>query len=238
MSALSHPSPNFEDRRGQAIRYIILHYTGMKTTGEALARLCDPARKVSAHYTIDEDGSLYSHVEEAKRAWHAGKSCWQDERDMNAASIGIEIVNPGHEHGYKKFPELQIQAVSKLCSEIMVRHDLPPESVLGHSDIAPARKQDPGELFPWKMLAEQGVGVWPCVSDEDVVKAAGMDVDRALIDFGYDMKVEATQRLVAFQRHYQPDAFETGRSGQIDGFTKAKLYALHARHWLIPKQGV
>lgn len=236
MSDLTHPSPNFDARRGDIEpSVIILHYTGMKSAAEAIVRLMDPASKVSAHYTVDEDGKVYSHVEEGMRAWHAGQSFWRGLGDINSHSIGIEIVNPGHEFGYQRFPEKQIRAVSELCLDILKRFDLPPESVLGHSDIAPARKEDPGELFPWKMLAEQGVGIWPSPSDEDMVRGAGIDTDRALIDAGYDPKASPHQRLLAFQRHFEPEAFGEGDEGNISGRTRARLYAWLAGHWLIPR---
>lgn len=235
MSVLSHPSPNFDARRGGAApAFILLHYTGMIDAAAALARLCDPASQVSAHYTVDEDGALYTHVSEDKRAWHAGQSFWRGLDDLNSRSIGVEIVNPGHENGYRTFPEKQIQAVAELCRGILKRFDLGPESVLAHSDVAPARKQDPGELFPWKALAGQGVGVWPCEADEDRVKGAGLDVDRALIDFGYDPHADATDRLLAFQRHYEPEAF-AGTPGEITARTRGRLYGLLAGHWLIPQ---
>ncbi len=236
MPGLSHPSPNFDARRGGAVpSFIILHYTGMRSAGDALARLTDADSQVSAHYTVDEDGAVYSHVDEAERAWHAGKSYWQGRDDLNTHSLGIEVVNPGHEWGYRAFPDAQIHSVAKLCRGIMQRFDLPPEAVLGHSDIAPARKEDPGELFPWKELALQGVGVWPSASDEDMVKAGGMDIDRALLDAGYDPAAQAEQRLIAFQRHFEPEAFAERRAGNVSGRTKARLYSWLAGHWLIPQ---
>src|SRR5215510_11405009 len=133
----------------------------METGAAAVARLCDAEAKVSAHYTVDEDGTIYAHVPEGQRAWHAGASWWAGERNVNGRSIGIEIVNPGHEFGYRSFPDAQIDAVIRLSLEILSRHAIPPERVIGHSDVAPARKQDPGELFPWKTLATAGVGLWP-----------------------------------------------------------------------------
>ena len=147
------PSPNHDDRGGAAIDMLVLHYTGMKTAEAALERLCDPAAKVSAHYTIDEDGTVYAHVPEARRAWHAGVSFWAGATDINSRSIGIELVNPGHEFGYRDFPDAQIAALITLCHGILLRHPIPSARVLGHSDVAPARKEDPGELFPWERLA-------------------------------------------------------------------------------------
>ena len=134
----------------RAIDMLVLHYTGMPTGAAAIARLCDPAAKVSAHYTVDEDGTVYAHVPEARRAWHAGVSHWAGAGNINSRSIGIEIVNPGHEFGYRAFPDAQIAALITLCHGILLRHPIPSWRVLGHSDVAPARKEDPGELFPWK----------------------------------------------------------------------------------------
>lgn len=226
------PSPNFDDRGGTKPSLIILHYTGMETAAQALDRLTDPASKVSAHYTIDEDGSVYIHVDETMRAWHAGFSSWHDETDINKHSIGIEIVNPGHEWGYRPFTGAQMKSLVPLCREIMQRYDIAPENVLGHSDVAPARKQDPGEYFPWHDLASHGIGVWPDVSDEDAVRAGGMNIERALHDYGYDARVKLRDKLTAFQRHFVPEAFASGHVGEADTLTKSRLYALLAGHFL------
>ena len=162
MDCVGAPSPNFDERpKDTPIDILIMHYTGMETGAGAVARLCDPAARVSSHYTVDEDGTIFAHVPEECRAWHAGVSYWAGARDINGRSIGIEIVNPGHEFGYRSFPGAQIEAVIKLSREIVARHSIPPERVLGHSDVAPARKIDPGELFPWGGLALAGVGLWP-----------------------------------------------------------------------------
>lgn len=227
MRIIQKPSPNFDDRGGHQPTILLLHYTGMKTAEEAFDRLTDKESNVSAHYTVDEEGSVYQHVDEDKRAWHAGKSFWCGEENINAVSIGIEIVNPGHEFGYREFPEEQIKAVKKLSLEIKKRH--PIEHVLAHSDVAPTRKQDPGELFPWKELAQAGVGIWPDVSDEDIVKASGIDVYQALADLGYG-DYDPKDVLIAFQRHYVPEVFVKNTAGQICGLTKGRLYALLANH--------
>ena len=156
------PSPNFDARsKDQPVDILLLHYTGMETGAAALARLCDPEARVSSHYTVDEDGTIYKHVPEECRAWHAGVSYWAGARDINARSIGIEIVNPGHEFGYRAFPGAQIEAVLALALDIFSHHAIPPERVLAHSDVAPDRKMDPGELFPWTRLAKAGIGLWP-----------------------------------------------------------------------------
>ncbi len=159
---IERPSPNYDLRRdGCPIDILVLHYTGMRTAEEALERLCDPTAKVSSHYTIDRDGVVYRHVDEGLRARHAGVSYWAGERDVNSRSIGIELVNPGHEFGYVPFPETQIGALIDLARGILARHLITPGRVVGHSDVAPARKMDPGELFPWRVLAEAGIGVFP-----------------------------------------------------------------------------
>jgi len=156
------PSPNFNDRpKGVTIDSIIIHYTGMETASAALDRLCDAQSEVSAHYTIDEDGTIYNHVNPIKRAWHAGVSSFGGRSNFNDFSIGIELVNPGHEHGYRDFPDTQIEALIHLINELYGQHPIKPELVLGHSDIAPDRKQDPGELFPWDVLVAKGLAKRP-----------------------------------------------------------------------------
>lgn len=157
---ISMPSPNFNDRpEGADICSIIIHYTGMQTAQDALTRLCDPEAQVSAHYTIDEDGTVYNHVDPTKRAWHAGVSQWGDLNNFNDFSIGIELVNPGHEFGYRPFPEAQINALIGLMHDLFERFPIKLDLVLGHSDIAPTRKQDPGELFPWDRLINEGLAI-------------------------------------------------------------------------------
>ncbi|MBL4613774.1 MAG: N-acetylmuramoyl-L-alanine amidase, partial [Magnetovibrio sp.] len=154
-------SPNFDDRAtGLPIDMLVLHYTGMQTCEAALERLCDKDAMVSAHYLIDEEGTVHRLVDEDKRAWHAGLAWWRGAMDVNGRSIGIELVNPGHEFGYRDFPDAQMTALEGLTSAIIKRHPIPPQNVVGHADTAPARKQDPGELFDWQRLAEFGVGLW------------------------------------------------------------------------------
>ena len=197
MRRIDRPSPNHDDRGAAAIDMLVLHYTGMKTAEEALARLCDPAAKVSAHYTIDEDGTVYAHVPEARRAWHAGVAYWAGATDINARSIGIELVNPGHEFGYRDFAEDQIASLITLCHSILMRHPIPSARVLAHSDVAPARKEDPGELFPWARLAKAGVGLWPRATASDLGA-------QALSRFGYDRNAPQDKVITAFQRHFRP----------------------------------
>jgi N-acetylmuramoyl-L-alanine amidase len=221
MRRLEMPSPNHDDRGGAAIDMLVLHYTGMKTAKAALDRLCDPAAKVSAHYTIDQDGTVYAHVAEARRAWHAGAAYWAGATDINARSIGIELVNPGHEFGYRDFAEDQIAALTTLCHSILMRHPIPSWRVLGHSDVAPARKEDPGELFPWQRLAKAGIGLWPQVAASDL----GAD---ALSRYGYDPGVALDKTIAAFQRHFRP--------GRLDGQWDSECAGLLA--WLLTQAGV
>ncbi len=205
------PSPNFNARALSAgVDYVVLHYTGMRTAQEALDRLCDPGSEVSAHYMIDEDGEIFRLVDEEKRAWHAGRSFWRGERDLNSVSIGIEIVNPGHAFGYVPFPEEQVAAVKDLLRDIFARRKLPASRLLGHSDIAPARKIDPGELFPWEELAAEGFGLWPSPTPEEreapVQEGEVWDLLRRI---GYECPKEdesaCLSALHAFQRRYHPE---------------------------------
>lgn len=212
------PSPNF-DERGRSVDMIILHYTGMLTAKEALNRLTDSASKVSAHYVVDEGGAIYALVPERMRAWHAGVSAWKGETDINARSIGIEIINPGHEWGYRKFPAKQIDLVAALIRDIKTRHEVPVTRVLGHSDVAPQRKEDPGELFPWGKLAAEGLAVGRYCGDEEP-SIPYEDALAMLRAIGYDAPEKAhAAALVAFQRRFCPKALAQGFSP----LTKAAL---------------
>jgi len=191
-------SPNFDERM-QEVSHIVLHYTGMRSGAEAVERLCDPAAKVSAHYVVEEDGRVFRLVEEQKRARHAGVSYWRGVSGLNDASIGIEIVNPGHEWGYRAFPEAQVLAVLDLCRGILGRHEIPARNVVGHSDVAPDRKQDPGELVRGKWVAGGGVGVW---TDEMAVPSGDLMGDLGAI--GYDVRFPGEVVIRAFQRHFLP----------------------------------
>ncbi len=193
------PSPNFDNRpAGALIDHLVLHYTGMQSAEAALDRLRDTAAKVSSHYVVDEDGTVYALVDEHKRAWHAGVSYWRGVRQLNDRSIGIEIVNPGHEWGYRAFPKAQMLAARDLCLGILHRHPIPPRNVVGHADIAPDRKQDPGELFDWQWLAGQGVGFWT-----DAVGEPG-DLMQDLAAIGYDTSLPEAAVITAFQRRFLP----------------------------------
>lgn len=216
------PSPNQEERpEGTPIDMLILHYTGMPSAAEAIARLRDPAAIVSAHYVIDEDGAVFRLVPEARRASHAGVSYWRGHERLNARSIGIEIVNPGHEHGYRPFPALQMAAVCDLCLDILTRHAIPARNIVAHSDVAPDRKQDPGELFDWEGLAANGVGLWPraesppCAEDE-VLPLLGA--------IGYRTDLPPPLLVSAFQRHWAQHRVD----GVADAATRARIAALAA----------
>ena len=216
----SRRSPNFDERPNDApIDMLVLHYTGMPTAADALARLCDPAAKVSAHYVIDEDGRVIALVDETKRAWHAGVSSWRGESNVNGRSIGVELVNPGHEFGYRDFPDAQMTALEELAAAILARHPIPARNVVGHADVAPSRKADPGERFDWRRLAAKGIGLWP-------VGASAVDADAEavrdmLAGYGYDT-ADATAAITAFQRHFRPSRFD----GVADAETAGRLIAL------------
>jgi len=230
MKPISMFSPNQEPRpAGVAIDTLILHYTGMKTAQAALSRLCDPEAKVSAHYLVDEDGSVFLLVPEAKRAWHAGVSSWRGETNINDRSIGIELVNPGHEFGYRPFPEKQMAALIPLLREILARHPIPQSRVLGHSDVAPGRKTDPGELLDWARLAESGIGLWPKIAAKQPAKKAPLppisEIQSMLWAYGYTvprngvLDADTKNALIAFQRHFRPERID----GAVDAETFARL---------------
>jgi N-acetylmuramoyl-L-alanine amidase len=224
MTIIDTPSPNF-DERSLGISMLVLHYTGMQDAQSAIDRLRDPSAKVSAHYLVAEDGTVLRMVAEDKRAWHAGKSRWRGIEDINSASIGIEIVNPGHEFGYPPFPEQQIDALIPLVATIKERHGITRGNVVGHSDIAPTRKQDPGELFPWSRLARLRLALPRPTRNlmDPMWTDAGFLI--ALERFGYDV-ADKLAAVVAFQRRFRPELID----GEIDGECRSILLAL-----LLPK---
>ena len=229
---LRRPSPNWDRRPpGTVVDTLVLHYTGMRTAGEALERLCDAAAEVSAHYLIDEDGTAVALVAEEHRAWHAGRSAWLGDAGLNDRSIGIELVNPGHEFGYRPFPEPQVAACLTLCLDIVRRWPIPPRRVLAHSDIAPARKQDPGELFPWRRLAAAGLGLWPAVVAAGGAPPSVAAFQDGLAAYGYAVPRHGradpatVQAVVAFQRHFRPERVD----GVVDPETAGRLRGLLAR---------
>ncbi|MEM9840263.1 MAG: N-acetylmuramoyl-L-alanine amidase [Pseudomonadota bacterium] len=199
-------SPNYDDRAGTPISLIVVHYTGMETGAEALSRLTDAQGKVSSHYFVEEDGVIHRLVDEERRAWHAGVGAWGDVSDVNGASIGIEIVNPGHEWGYRDFPEPQVQSVVDLIRDIQERRNLPTTSVVGHSDIAPHRKDDPGERFPWSRLNAEGLAIGPWSGKVSHTIPTGAEVFELLKKIGYGVdQFGIAACLVAFQRRFCPE---------------------------------
>lgn len=231
------PSPNHDERRdGRRPDMILLHYTGMRLASAALERLSTAGSDVSSHYLVFEDGRVVQLVQESRRAWHAGVSSWSGETDINSRSIGIEIANPGHDYGYPDFPRRQIAAVTALCRGILTRHTIAAERVLAHSDVAPSRKQDPGEKFPWRSLFESGVGNW--VQPASVVENSSLShgdrgeevasLQGLLSEYGYGIAVNGdydtvTQEIVtAFQRHFRPGCVD----GVADVSTLSTLKAL------------
>lgn len=202
---------------------LVLHYTGMVSGAAALARLRDPLARVSSHYVVEEDGAVFRLVPEERRAWHAGISHWRGNSGLNGRSIGIEVVNPGHEFGYRDFPALQMAAVCDLCLDILGRHAIPARNVVAHSDIAPDRKDDPGELFDWEGLAANGVGLWP--AGQATLPHSGERACPALNllgAVGYRTDLPLPVLLRAFQRHWRPARVD----GVADAETLARLHAV------------
>jgi N-acetylmuramoyl-L-alanine amidase len=234
------PSPNHSERKNDVPPdMMVLHYTGMRDHEAAITRLCTPGTEVSAHYVVMPDGYIVQLVAESRRAWHAGASAWGGDSDINSCSIGIEIANPGHDHGYPDFPKRQIAAVTALCRSINTRYNIPPDRVLAHSDVAPTRKQDPGEKFPWKVLAESGIGLWvkpqPITPSGPIfvlgeTNPAVEEIQRLLARYGYSINptgyLDGTTRdaVAAFQRHFRPIRVD----GVIDTSTTLTLRALLA----------
>jgi N-acetylmuramoyl-L-alanine amidase len=227
------PSPNHAERTEPArIDALVLHYTGMPSAAAALERLCDPAAKVSAHYLVEENGAIWRLVPESRRAFHAGRSFWSGESDLNAVSIGIEIVNPGHEWGYRPYPPAQMAAVEDLCRAVLARHSIPCDRVLGHSDIAPDRKSDPGELFDWPRLARAGIGIWPQpppgTAEGRGREVGGRERTAALADLaaiGYFVeRGEEETALAAFQRRFRPARWD----GRLDAESAIRLAQVRA----------
>lgn len=225
MKMIEAPSPHFNER-ALPINALLIHYTDMPSAEEALAWFASLSSQVSAHYLIDEKGQIYQLVKEDARAWHAGASYWQNCQDMNSCSIGIELANPGHNYGYQPFPEAQIESLLTLCQVLRTRWDIPASRILGHSDVAPRRKQDPGHLFPWNKLAQEGLGLWPpffpSLRGEERRSNPGIlnlndSLIEALAQIGYET-VSPLHTLLAFQRHFQPH--------KIDGVPDQETFSL------------
>jgi N-acetylmuramoyl-L-alanine amidase len=228
------PSPNHGERKSaRRPDMIVLHYTGMPLAAAALDLLRAPGSQVSAHYFVFEDGRVIQLVQESRRAWHAGAAVWAGETDINSCSIGIEIANPGHDHGYPDFPKRQIAAVTALCRGILTRNTIPADRVLAHSDVAPARKRDPGEKFPWRMLYDSGVGHWvkPARITDGTLFSLGdrgdevAAIQTSLSDYGYGIAVNGNydsqmhETVTAFQRHFRPERID----GVSDASTRSTL---------------
>jgi len=218
LNTIEAPSPNF-NARTKPVSLIVLHYTGMESGQAALDRMRDPEAKVSAHYMVEEDGRIFRLVDESKRAWHAGVSEWAGEKDINSISIGIEIVNGGHDFGLPDFPIAQINAVISLTKEIMARHSIPAHRVVGHSDIAPDRKQDPGEKFPWMQLADAGCAIWP----DPLLPPTFGNLDK-LSRIGYNLRFGQGAVIAAFQRRFRPEKI----TGWMDENTASYIASIEA----------
>jgi len=212
MNIIQAPCPHFNER-ALPLDSIILHYTDMPHMEETLACFASPHSKVSCHYLICEKGQVYQLVDDEKRAWHAGESSWQGCTDLNSCSLGIELANPGHSHGYLPFPEIQIESLIRLCHMLVKRWNISPSRILGHSDIAPRRKQDPGHLFPWETLAKEGLGLWP--NNKEL--RSQRDLTEMLAGIGYET-ISPSHALIAFQRHFQPH--------KIDGIPDEETFRL------------
>lgn len=218
-----YSSPNF-DQRSLPVSMLVLHYTGMQSAELALDRLCDPKAKVSSHYLVTEQGEVFQLVADEHRAWHAGIANWRGITDINSASIGVEIVNGGHDFGLPEFPSPQIAAVIALCQDILQRHIISAADIVGHNEIAPARKLDPGEKFPWQQLAEDGIGLWPDQTRSTAQTPSEQDAKQLLAKLGYDVnsnKISGTSQqciMSEFQRRYRPE--------QVDGILDPSSWRL------------
>lgn len=235
---IKYPSPNFNHRPDERIDALVFHYTDLKSSADSLARLTDPKAEVSAHYLIDEQGQVYQLVADEYRAWHAGTSYWRGQEGLNATSIGIELQNTGHQHGYENFPNAQVLSLIALSRMLIQKYDIPAPNIVGHSDIAPVRKQDPGEKFPWAQLAAAGVGLFP----EAKTPPAGFTVSQvgacqALQAIGYKLPDQADtvllrQVITAFQRRFLPlyflDPSLQTKVGELDRTTAHRMQEVRA----------
>jgi len=238
MKIIQRPSPNFNQRKNDApIDTLIIHYTDMTSAQAALDLLQDPQKEVSAHYLIDETGQIFQLVDEKHRAWHAGVSSWNAQTDINSRSIGIELANPGHGNGYKAFPKAQMDALIQLCQKIVKNHVIPAYNIIAHSDIAPDRKKDPGELFNWQEFAENGFGLWHDITDtpNDHPDTDALTIDPETLttlfnQLGYDTSHDLKTIITAFQRHFEPEKFKQAQTlGQADALTLRRLQALNSQ---------
>jgi N-acetylmuramoyl-L-alanine amidase len=226
MKPIVSPSPNFSSRGGTAVDTVVVHYTDMQTAEEAVARLCDVQAQVSAHYVIAEDGRVFALVDEQEKAWHAGASHWRGRDSVNVFSIGIELANTGLQYGYVPFPIAQMDALAELLDEIRSRHSIPDQNIAGHSDVAPTRKHDPGELFDWQWLAERGHGLWPEALplswDGDM-----QGVIARLSAYGYGITDESVSAVIrAFQQHFRPSLCNGIWDEACEGLLRALLQSV------------
>lgn len=219
-------SPNHGDRKGHDVSMVVIHYTGMKTAKEALARLCDPDAQVSAHYLVEETGRIHQLVPEERRAWHAGVGYWGGEEDINSVSIGIELVNPGHEWGYTEFPDEQIDALIDLLDGVKERYSVPRSRIVGHSDVAPGRKEDPGEKFPWSALAAEQLAVSPWSGKMPENLPDPEEARRMLSEIGYGVATYGPiPCVIAFQRRFCPRCLGEGFGEE----TRGAIAEIHER---------
>jgi N-acetylmuramoyl-L-alanine amidase len=229
LTIIERPSPNFNSRGGAQVLFLVQHYTAMDTAEAAILRLCDPTTQVSAHYVIDEKGVITRLVQDDQRAWHAGVSFWDGKSNLNSSSIGIEIANPGN----VPYPAAQMEAVKALSNSLIAKFKIRASYVVAHSDIAPDRKEDPGELFDWKGLSTSGIGVWPTPAKVDYDRSASWqnaDVATFLSKLGFDSKFALNILVTAFQRHFHQEVFATPAAvGIADSETKARLACLVRR---------
>ena len=213
-------SPNFDKKRrsNKSIKFLIIHYTGMQSERESIVRLCSPKYKVSSHFVINQKGKIYRLVQDNHIAWHAGKSCWGKYKNLNKNSIGIELVNKGHKFGYTNFKKKQLSSLTKVCRNLIKKYRIKKQNIIGHSDIAPLRKIDPGEKFPWKQLAKRKIGIWHNLKPNFLKNFRKVEIltkqDKAkfaknLNSIGYcfsnNKKSFISKTVKAFQRHYRQE---------------------------------
>ncbi|NNU16409.1 N-acetylmuramoyl-L-alanine amidase [Parvularcula sp. ZS-1/3] len=219
-------SPNHGDRKGRDVSMAVIHYTGMKSAKEALERLCDPEAQVSAHYVIEENGRTHQLVAEDRRAWHAGAGIWKGEADINSVSIGFELVNPGHEFGYREFPGEQIDALIDILEAVKARYNIPRARIIGHSDLAPDRKEDPGEKFPWRALAAEKLAFGPWTGERPEQLPTEEEAAAMLSKIGYGVEMFGVEPCVtAFQRRFAPRLL----GQKLFDDTRSAIWEVHKR---------
>ena len=212
-------SLNFDQKKRshKSIKLLVIHYTGMQSERESIMRLCNPKYKVSSHFVINQNGKIYRLVQDDQIAWHAGKSCWGKYKNLNKNSIGIELVNQGHEFNYTNFKKKQLSSLIKICKILIKKYKIKKRNIVGHSDISPLRKIDPGEKFPWKELADKKIGIWHDCKTKDLIKFRQVRISNKfksefinnLKKIGYcfnnKKKTNFSKTVEAFQRHYRKE---------------------------------